>query len=351
MKKDVNDVLKKNVNEDFNNRIGFNKPVSKTENENGELITPIAEIEETFGVPNENEVLPIDDKTPEAPVADAPAIIAEVSPEESPETEAPELGAQLEKFKGFKAELAIAETLDEMKFIANKAAATAEFARRNKIGLDEQNEWGKFRIEIEAKKGEWLKNNFPQGGNKKARSNSATLKTEGITKSESANARLVTDNPDLAKKVMTDIEKVGKIITPNAVTSGIKKIIKKEAKTEIEETEKTEPVLDEQQPKKRGRTSKANRIIDSEEVMALLRTAKKEVADLNKKLNTASKIWEDFEGTKWTDMNDNSISDDYKEKFNVKASKLQEVVLDLEDEIEDRYLKFAKSVIDGNIKY
>ena len=50
MKKDVNDVLKKNVNEDFNNRIGFNKPVSKTENENGELITPVAEIEETFGV-------------------------------------------------------------------------------------------------------------------------------------------------------------------------------------------------------------------------------------------------------------------------------------------------------------
>src|ERR1035437_3279747 len=260
-------------NDDLTKIGGFDKPISiTTENENDEReVLTVNEPDDTFGVPNENEVTPeasATDQKIDAPTKDVKDPLTGDEEVEIPEIviEAHLLGTQLDKFKGFKAELAIAETLDEIKFITNKAAATAEFARRNKIGLDEQNEWGKFRIEIEAKKGDWLNKNYPAGGDRKSRLNQSNLKKEGIKPNESANARLVSDNPDLAKKVMNEIEKVGKfIITPNAVSAGIKKIIKKAANTEIKKTEETEPVLDEQQPKKRGRISKANRIIDSEE--------------------------------------------------------------------------------------
>lgn len=76
---------------------------------------------------------------------------------------------QLAKYQGFKAELAIAETFDEIKLIESKASAIAEFASKNKIGIREQNEWGKFRVEIEVKKGTWLDAKFPYGGNRKSR--------------------------------------------------------------------------------------------------------------------------------------------------------------------------------------
>jgi len=99
--------------------------------------------------------------------------------------------SQIEKFKGFRAELAIAETLEDIKNIESKAAAAAEFARKNKLGKQEQDEWGIFRTEIEMKKGAWLDEFFPS----KIHS-SRTLRDEGITFDESANARLIKTNPN-----------------------------------------------------------------------------------------------------------------------------------------------------------
>lgn len=97
----------------------------------------------------------------------------------------------LEKYKEFKSASAIAETFEEIKFLESKAAA-AEFAKRNKVGFDEQNQWGLFRVEIEAKKGNWLEEHFPNGAKKGfnnreiVESNKTTLQTEGITKDESS---------------------------------------------------------------------------------------------------------------------------------------------------------------------
>ena len=102
---------------------------------------------------------------------------------------------EIQKYQGFKAELAIAETFEEIKFVENKAAAAAEFARRNKIGVEEQNEWGKFRVEIEIKKGEWLEKMFPHGGNR-ARSLEVILSDEKITPKESAQARNILRNQE-----------------------------------------------------------------------------------------------------------------------------------------------------------
>ena len=102
--------------------------------------------------------------------------------------------SEIEKYQGFRYELAIAETFEEIKFIENKAAAVAEFARRDGTGLEEQNRWGMFRVEIDAKKGAWLDEKFPKGGDhgnqyEEAKLSVSTLPKEGITKAESQQAR------------------------------------------------------------------------------------------------------------------------------------------------------------------
>lgn len=129
---------------------------------------------------------------------------------------------QIEKYKGFRAELAIAETFEDIKIVESKAAAIAEFARRNKVGFDEQNEWGKFRVQIEAKKGGWLEEVFPAGGDRKSKLPQTTLIKHNISKEESVDARLVANEKELAAEVMEEIENDGKIITPSLVATKIK---------------------------------------------------------------------------------------------------------------------------------
>jgi len=138
---------------------------------------------------------------------------------------------QIEKYKGFRAELAIAETYEDIKIVESKAAAAAEFGRRNKIGLDEQQQWGKFRVEIEAKKGEWLEKMFPHGGGSKVRLADTTLLDEGISKEESSNARIVAQEKELVEEVIAEIENEGDVITPSLVAT---KVRKKKKKKEVE---------------------------------------------------------------------------------------------------------------------
>jgi N6-adenosine-specific RNA methylase IME4 len=134
---------------------------------------------------------------------------------------------QLEKYSGFNTELALAETLDEIKAIETRAAAAAEFARREKIGVEEQNKWGRFRIQIEQKKGQWLEALFPQGGDRKSSSNNSnlnpTMADEGIKPDESANARLLYRESDLTNEAMDELESKGKVITPHAVSRTVRK--------------------------------------------------------------------------------------------------------------------------------
>ena len=130
----------------------------------------------------------------------------------------------IEKFKGFKAELALADTFDKIKFLEAKAAAAAEFARVNDIGKKEQDEWGIFRVEITQRKGKWLEDNFPS-----KKHSSRTLRDEGISFDESADARLVSDKKDLVDEVIQELkESKSKIVTPNAVITGVRKKKKEE---------------------------------------------------------------------------------------------------------------------------
>lgn len=139
---------------------------------------------------------------------------------------------QVDKYKGFKAELAIVETFEELKLLESKSAAVAEFAKKENVGIDEQNEWGDFRVEIAEKKGIWLDEKFPKGGDRKSNSTYTSLKEEGITFEESVNARLIAKQKELVKKAKEKIKKARKIITPAAVAKEVKKELKVVARAE-----------------------------------------------------------------------------------------------------------------------
>lgn len=144
---------------------------------------------------------------------------------------------QIELLKSWKKELAVAETLEEVKLHESAAAAAAEFAKRNKEALDKQNEIGKFRIDIERKKGAWLDENYPHKGRGineySAEVEQTNLSKMPINKNESSNARLINREEELSNQVMDEIEQRGEVITPNKVQSEIRKIIKHEQKKEI----------------------------------------------------------------------------------------------------------------------
>tara|TARA_B100000963_G_scaffold346907_1_gene352662 strand:+ start:925 stop:1908 length:984 start_codon:yes stop_codon:yes gene_type:complete len=145
---------------------------------------------------------------------------------------------QLEKLKTWKKELALAETFEEVKTHESAAAAAAEFAKRNQFALDKQNEIGKFRIDIERKKGAWLDENYPQGKHKGnqytiGKVEQLNLSKMPVTKNESSNARLINREEELSNQVMDEIEQKGEVITPNKVQSEIRKIIKKEELKQI----------------------------------------------------------------------------------------------------------------------
>lgn len=82
------------------------------------------------------------------------------------------------------------------------------------------NEWGRFRVEIKQKKGQFLEAKFPKGkqkGEERIKSRETTLLDEGITKDESSNARLLFNEPQLVKEAM-DRQKPGEYQKSQAVT-------------------------------------------------------------------------------------------------------------------------------------
>jgi hypothetical protein len=134
---------------------------------------------------------------------------------------------QIEKYKGITAELAVAESFEEIKLIESKAAAVAEFGKKNKICKEEQDEWGTIRVQIETKKGKWLEERFPKGNLKgtnigDVKSRDTTLHGEGITPDESANARLVYNEPDLVKESIEEIKGSKEVVTPRKVASKVR---------------------------------------------------------------------------------------------------------------------------------
>ena len=149
------------------------------------------------------------------------------------------MNMQLEKISAFRAELAIAETIEDIKHLDTKASAIAEIARKEKVGKSAQDEVGTFRCDIEAKKGAWLDEYFPAfTGKKIIGSDNTTLKSEGISKDESSNARLVSKEAELVAQAIEEIKQDDKkVVTPNAVVSLVRN---KKRKKKLDTMEKVE---------------------------------------------------------------------------------------------------------------
>ena len=154
------------------------------------------------------------------------------------------MNMQLEKISAFRSELAIAETIDDIKHLETKASAIAEIARKQKMGKSAQDEVGEFRVEIEKKKGIWLDEYFPHKGTgsnqhrKELRSGGSTLADEGISKDESSNARLVSKEDKLVAEAIEELKQDDKkVVTPNAVVSLVRNKRRKEKLDTMEKVE------------------------------------------------------------------------------------------------------------------
>lgn len=142
---------------------------------------------------------------------------------------------ELAKIDSFRKEIAVAETIDEIKLLTTKGEILAEMAKKLKVPINGQNELGITRIELEKKKRELIEKMFPKGGDRKSKSKlgNTTLKNFNITKDESAQAKLITEEEELVSEAIEEIEKSKtEIITPQKVASKVRKK-KKQIEKEI----------------------------------------------------------------------------------------------------------------------
>jgi N6-adenosine-specific RNA methylase IME4 len=112
--------------------------------------------------------------------------------------------------------------------------------RKQGVGKDKQNEIGKFIVEVECKKAEWLEKFYPKGvrsdnRNSTVATNATVEKSAGLVSQpakmpakshESANARIIYNEPELKEAAIAKIIESNKIITPTLVATEIRKQIK-----------------------------------------------------------------------------------------------------------------------------
>ena len=141
------------------------------------------------------------------------------------------MGNELSKIESFRAELAKAETFEEISFIKSQADAVAEFAKRLKLSKEKQDEIGEFRIQVEAEQGAWLDMHFPTGVRSDRKSTVATdatveksMKQLGVNEHQSSQSRLIAKEKDLVQEAIEEIKKDNKqVVTPNAVQKIVRK--------------------------------------------------------------------------------------------------------------------------------
>ena len=155
------------------------------------------------------------------------------------------MGNELSKIESFRAELAKAETFEEISFIKSQADAVAEFAKRLKLSKEKQDEIGEFRIKVEAEQGAWLEKHFPRGRPEEKVRTERTLnsiKDIGITPDQSSQSRLINKEPDLVKEAIETIKEMpNQVVTPYAVQKIVRKIIREEEiKNQVEQIKNNE---------------------------------------------------------------------------------------------------------------
>ena len=104
------------------------------------------------------------------------------------------MSKELQKISGFRGDIAMAETIEDIKHLENIGAAMAELAKREHLSLQKQNELGYLRLELEQKKGAWLEKQYPHGGDRGNQQQNKQGSREvpcqmPVSKKESAGAR------------------------------------------------------------------------------------------------------------------------------------------------------------------
>jgi N6-adenosine-specific RNA methylase IME4 len=155
------------------------------------------------------------------------------------------MGNELSKIESFRAELAKAETFEEISFIKSQADAVAEFAKRLKLSKEKQDEIGEFRIKVEAEQGAWLEKHFPRGRPEEKPSTDEglnSMKDIGINVHQSSQSRLINKEPDLVKEAIETIKEMpNQVVTPYAVQKIVRKIIREEEiKNQVEQIKNNE---------------------------------------------------------------------------------------------------------------
>jgi hypothetical protein len=163
------------------------------------------------------------------------------------------MGNELAKIESFRADLAKAETFEEISFLKSQSEAIAEFAKRLKLGLDKQNEIGVFLTEVTAKQGEWLEKHFPKSVKAEDRKTSVatnathnTIKDIGINEHQSSNSRLIAKEKELVQEAIEEIKKDAKqVVTPNAVQKKVRQKLREEKIKEVVKTQEV-PKIDQE---------------------------------------------------------------------------------------------------------
>lgn len=140
---------------------------------------------------------------------------------------------ELQKLESFEYELAITQTVEEVKLLHSAAEAMAKFAKANQAATEAQNKIGRFIVKAAAKLGEVLDKNYPKGGNRGNQYVSGKVEQDDfgkmpVSKDESRNSRLINNEEELREEVMEEIEDRGEVITVNKVQKEIRKKLKNE---------------------------------------------------------------------------------------------------------------------------
>lgn len=151
------------------------------------------------------------------------------------------MSSELAKIESFRKDLAIAETVEEVKLITDASMAYQELMRRQKVSYEKQNEIGIFITECMSKLGSILIKDFPNGGN---RGNKFTRISTGDSGKQPINhvfahkARIIAGATDEVKeKVIEHIKKKGDVVTTNNVFKEIQAVRKQEKKDELPKVE------------------------------------------------------------------------------------------------------------------
>lgn len=131
---------------------------------------------------------------------------------------------ELIKWDEIQTAIEIAENWDEIKNTETKLKAIQIIASQEKMAIPVKNKIVRYLIDIEAKKGEWLKDNIQHGGSREPGSHNVALRLSDldISRSESSRAQKLSEIPKIKRdEILDKIEEEGREITKTELTKRI----------------------------------------------------------------------------------------------------------------------------------